>query len=140
MSIDLVEHPPHYTTAAGIEAIEVIEHYGLGYHLGNAIKYLLRAGRKEPSLERQDLAKARWYLNRWQAGVYERYGVDLPAVSDQPGGGVAWATPAMIADAFALQGARRVAAVAVLHAACMFPDDNIAKALAALDGLLGDAP
>lgn len=59
---DMINHPPHYITDAGIEAIDVIEQYGLGYHLGNAMKYLLRAGRKGDATE--DLKKAAWYLAR----------------------------------------------------------------------------
>ena len=56
-----VNHPPHYK-AAGIEAIDVIEAFGLGFNLGNAIKYILRADRKGAALN--DLAKANWYLER----------------------------------------------------------------------------
>lgn len=55
-------NPQHYRSG-GIEAIEVIEAFGLGYHLGNAIKYLLRAGRKTAS-PLEDLRKARWYIDR----------------------------------------------------------------------------
>lgn len=56
-----VDHPPHYQSN-GVEAIEVIEAFGLGFHLGNAVKYVLRAGRKGDALT--DLRKARWYLDR----------------------------------------------------------------------------
>jgi hypothetical protein len=60
---DIVNHPPHYK-ANGIEAIDVIESFGLdqSFALGNAVKYLLRAGRKGDGLT--DLRKARWYLER----------------------------------------------------------------------------
>lgn len=58
---EAVNHPPHYT-AGGMEAIDVIEAFGLGFHLGNAAKYVLRAGRKGDAIE--DLKKARWYLDR----------------------------------------------------------------------------
>lgn len=61
MSCRVVSHPPHYK-ANGIEAIDVIEAFGLGFHLGNAVKYILRAGRKGDAVE--DLKKARWYLDR----------------------------------------------------------------------------
>lgn len=44
------------------EAIKLIEYYGLGFHLGNVIKYILRAGKKGSYL--QDLEKAKWYLER----------------------------------------------------------------------------
>lgn len=60
---DMVNHPPHYK-GAGIESIEVIEAFDLGFCLGNAIKYILRAGRKDPAKEVEDLKKAQWYLHR----------------------------------------------------------------------------
>lgn len=60
---DAVNHPPHYGGAdSTYEAIKVIEAWGLGFHLGNAVKYLARAGRKGPAIE--DLQKARWYIDR----------------------------------------------------------------------------
>jgi hypothetical protein len=58
---DMVSHPPHYTVG-GIETIDFIEAKQLGYHLGQVIKYISRAGKKGSRLE--DLQKARWYLNR----------------------------------------------------------------------------
>lgn len=58
---DMVNHPPHYK-AGGIEVIDIIEAFGLDFHRGNAIKYILRAGRKGAALE--DLRKAAWYLAR----------------------------------------------------------------------------
>lgn len=58
---DMVNHPPHYK-AEGIEAIDVIEAFCLDFSLGNAVKYILRAGRKGDALE--DLRKAAWYLAR----------------------------------------------------------------------------
>lgn len=61
MNHDPVSHPAHYTRA-GIECIDVIEALGLGYHLGNALKYLWRADHKANGLE--DLRKARWYIDR----------------------------------------------------------------------------
>jgi hypothetical protein len=60
---DPVNHPPHYKGANGIETIDVIEAFGLGFHLGNTIKYVLRAGRKNGATL-EDLKKARWYLDR----------------------------------------------------------------------------
>jgi hypothetical protein len=60
---DSVNHPPHYRGGADpYEAIKVIEAWGLGFCLGNALKYICRAGRKGDTLE--DLRKAAWYLNR----------------------------------------------------------------------------
>ena len=58
-----VEHPDHYQTESGIEAIEVIEaFFPDSFHLGNAFKYIARAGRKGDYVE--DLQKAAWYLQR----------------------------------------------------------------------------
>ena len=54
-------NPDHYR-ANGLEAINVIEAFGLSFHLGNVVKYVLRAGRKGDAVT--DLAKARWYLGR----------------------------------------------------------------------------
>jgi len=61
---DPVNNPPHYVGEGGLQAIDVIEAFGLGYRLGNAVKYVLRAGRKDGAPARQDLEKARWYLTR----------------------------------------------------------------------------
>ncbi len=56
-----VEHPPHYNGhPSGVECITVVEH--LTFNVGNAIKYLWRAGLKDALL--QDLKKARWYVDR----------------------------------------------------------------------------
>jgi len=58
---DKVNHPEHYRKhPSGIECIQVTEH--MGFCLGNAIKYIWRAGHKGSVLE--DLKKARWYLDR----------------------------------------------------------------------------
>lgn len=59
---DLVNHPPHYK-AGGIETIDFIEAKDLNYRLGNVVKYVSRAGRKD-SDPVQDLEKAAWYLQR----------------------------------------------------------------------------
>jgi hypothetical protein len=56
---DLVNHPPHYTNhPSGIEAIQVTRH--MTFNLGNAIKYIWRAGQKGDPVE--DLRKAIFYL------------------------------------------------------------------------------
>ena len=59
---DLVNHPPHYKSG-GIETIDFIEAKDLNYRLGNVVKYVSRAGRKD-SDPVQDLEKAAWYLKR----------------------------------------------------------------------------
>ncbi len=65
-TLDPVNRPAHYRSSSGIECIEVIEVYGLmhSFHLGNAVKYLWRAGSKDALLT--DLEKARWYIARWE--------------------------------------------------------------------------
>ena len=60
---DNVNHPSHYTDGK-IEVIDFIEDKKLGYHLGNAVKYICRAGKKDPAKEVEDLQKAAWYINR----------------------------------------------------------------------------
>jgi hypothetical protein len=58
---DSVNHPAHYKVG-GIETIDFIEAKGLGYNLGNVVKYITRADHKGNKLE--DLRKAQWYLTR----------------------------------------------------------------------------
>ena len=58
---DMVNSPNHYKVG-GIETIDFIEAKNLGYHLGNAIKYISRADHKGERI--QDLEKAKWYLDR----------------------------------------------------------------------------
>lgn len=60
--METVNHPAHYNSG-GIEVIDVIEDWGLGFSLGNALKYICRAGRKtnDPT---EDLKKAQWYIRR----------------------------------------------------------------------------
>lgn len=60
---DNVNHPSHYTDGK-IEVIDFIEDKGLNYHRGNAVKYISRAGKKNPEKEIEDLQKAAWYINR----------------------------------------------------------------------------
>jgi len=60
---ETVDHPAHYGGAANpYEAIKVIEAWGLGFCLGNAVKYIARHDKKGSRVE--DLRKARWYLER----------------------------------------------------------------------------
>ena len=61
---DNINHPSHYTDGK-IEVIDFIEDKKLPYHLGNVIKYISRAGKKNPDTELEDLKKAQWYLNRY---------------------------------------------------------------------------
>jgi len=74
---EAINHPSHYGGGDNpYEAIKVIEAWGLGFCLGNAIKYVSRAGKKVPvvhgtttvvsveAMALEDLKKARWYLDR----------------------------------------------------------------------------
>jgi len=60
-----VNHPKHYGGAENpYEAIKVIEAWELDFCLGNTVKYISRAGKKETDKTIQDLEKAQWYLQR----------------------------------------------------------------------------
>ena len=59
---DLVNHPPHYK-AGGIETLDFIEAKDLNFRLGNVVKYVSRAGKKDTDPV-QDLEKAMFYLKR----------------------------------------------------------------------------
>jgi len=58
---DPINHPPHYTYGK-IECLDYIEDKGFDFCLGNAIKYITRAGHKKDAVE--DLKKAVFYINR----------------------------------------------------------------------------
>lgn len=54
----------HYC-AGGFEAMDIIEAYGLGFALGNAVKYILRCGHKGDDADAlHDLEKAAAYIQR----------------------------------------------------------------------------
>ena len=61
---EAVTHPNHYLKDSGYEVIDVIEAWNLNFSLGNAIKYIARAGRKNPEKKKEDLKKALWYISR----------------------------------------------------------------------------
>lgn len=71
---DVVNHPAHYNTG-NIEVIDFIEDQGLEYHEANAIKYIARAGKKNPDTRMEDLEKAIWYLTR-KLGVLLKEDID----------------------------------------------------------------
>lgn len=58
---NLVDSPPHYHSDT-IEVIDAVEHWGLGFNLGNVVKYIARCQYKNNELT--DLKKALWYLKR----------------------------------------------------------------------------
>jgi hypothetical protein len=76
---EIINHPAHYGGDTVYEVIKVIEAWELGFHLGNAVKYIARVGKKLPGVltsdeeyakeiarkvEIEDLKKARFYLDR----------------------------------------------------------------------------
>jgi len=60
---EIVDHPDHYGGDTTYETIKVIMAWGLGFNLGNCVKYISRAGKKNQDLILEDLKKARFYLN-----------------------------------------------------------------------------
>lgn len=60
---EAVNHPKHYGGDTTYEAIKVIDAWDLGFALGNAAKYICRAGKKASTTELEDVEKAAWYLN-----------------------------------------------------------------------------
>lgn len=62
MTNDAVEHPSHYTSdPSGVECIAITRHRN--FNVGNAFKYLWRAGLKDDAKQVEDLRKAIWYIN-----------------------------------------------------------------------------
>lgn len=62
--MESVNHPSHYGGDGNVyEVIKVIDAWDLGFSLGNAVKYISRAGKKDKSKEIEDLKKAVWYIN-----------------------------------------------------------------------------
>lgn len=61
---DVVNHPNHYTDGK-YEVIDFIESYNFPFHIGNAVKYISRAGKKDEDKYIEDLKKAEWYILRW---------------------------------------------------------------------------
>ena len=61
-----INHPDHYGGDNTYEAIKVIEAWDLDkcFYLGNVVKYISRAGKKDKAKEIEDLKKALWYLDR----------------------------------------------------------------------------
>lgn len=59
---DNVNHPSHYNSYRGLEIIDLVEQ--MNFNRGNAVKYIARAGFKDPQTELEDLKKARWYIDR----------------------------------------------------------------------------
>lgn len=121
--------PDHYRGAAGIEAIDVIECWGLGYHLGSAMAYLLRLGKKPGASVETDLKKTLWYLDRFKQEIShdtdgDRYrGIQWPGPWDNEHPLVVGGAGA-ISAAFSLEGHVKGAVEAVLAMALYDDIDN----------------
>lgn len=79
-----VDHPSHYGGESNVyEVIKVIRAWGLNFNLGNAVKYIGRAGKKDPDKYIEDLEKAVWYINdeikylKSQRPIFESPGVSI---------------------------------------------------------------
>lgn len=121
---DMVNSPPHYI-GNGLEVIEVIEGWKLGFHLGNAVKYVLRAGRKGDGLE--DLRKALWYLTRAQ----ERQADGHPLLTGEPAS-FAGVLPTIgeVQKAFPSIEVELLGAVAQIRQCAVVPSDGQGSAIA----------
>ena len=73
---DPFNHPSHYTDGK-IEVIDFIEDKKLGFHLGNAVKYIARAGKKDPAKTVEDLEKAIWYIKRYIEDYKQKDGLNI---------------------------------------------------------------
>lgn len=66
MSMADVIHPAYYNSRSGRDVIEVAMDFELNVFQFNALKYLVRAGRKDPDKIFEDISKAEEYLERWK--------------------------------------------------------------------------
>jgi len=117
----IIDRPAHYL-GRGLEAIDVLEAWGLGLHLGNCGKYILRAGRKGDAVE--DLGKALWYARRAMS-FYAKGN----ALSTCPVGEV---TTGRVIEAFALSYQRGQAIGAIWDIADANARHEVAAGLTAL--------
>lgn len=104
---------PSYYWADGVDVIRVIEEYDLGFHIGNALKYTVRAGRKGD--ERADVAKACEYMRRWFAWV------DRPQIRGAIG--MDWMHPLKVAGHFGLSDWRAFVVIKLLEGAAMTDEE-----------------
>jgi hypothetical protein len=77
---ETINHPEHYGGKDNpYEAIKVIEAHNLNFNTGNAVKYILRAGKKGD--KKEDIKKAIWYLKR-EAGIVDEPECSSPNIMD----------------------------------------------------------
>jgi hypothetical protein len=126
-AVGTLERPGYYWSG-DVDVIKVVEIYDLHFHIGNALKYVVRAGAKGEALP--DLRKAREYLARWLAWEQWR-----PQMRGSPG--MDWMHPIKVAAHFGLSGRRRQIVIALLEGAAMADEEpRIREALAMLDELI----
>lgn len=84
-------NPKHYEGSNGLLAIEIVEQFNLGFCLGNAVKYICRAGKKDPAKEVEDLKKSIWNIERRikqltpaNGGILASYRSDSPGLRPLP--------------------------------------------------------
>lgn len=70
---ETINHPDHYLGERKLEPIVIIEDWDLDFNLGNAVKYISRAGRKDPEKIIEDLKKTIWYIERHKE--YGKFGI-----------------------------------------------------------------
>lgn len=70
MTSNNIEHPSHYNQSE-IEVIDIIEAFKLDFNIGNAVKYLIRAGIKNKATHIEDLRKAVWYIEHYITQNYD---------------------------------------------------------------------
>jgi ribosome modulation factor len=78
-----VYRPSHYDPESTYEPLKVIRAWGLGFELGNVLKYLARAGRKPGATRLEDLQKAATYL-ALEIEKEEASGAKMPLVNPVP--------------------------------------------------------
>ena len=67
-----VNHPSHYLKNTGHEVIDVIKAWNLDFNLGNSLKYIARAGKKNPNTLIEDLEKAKWYIEDYLKDIKQK--------------------------------------------------------------------
>lgn len=125
---DPVSAPIHYY-GARFQAVDIIELYGLSacWHIGTAMKYLIRAGKKGEAAE--CISKACWYLDRWLSDPYGTATFAAPNEDEE----TPLPTPAEVVADFGLTGNVAIAVTYVLQWAVDGDGESeIEKALSAL--------
>lgn len=128
--METVNHPPHYNSG-GIEVIDVIERWGLGFELGNALKYICRAGRKGDD-PYEDFKKALWYIRRAieSEEIISLTHIYKPALRLPPISGEE------VARAFDLSEAATEVVLAIKHYSMLTAKEDLKKAEAIINSII----